>query len=546
MVGVKRRVIPSLVVAGLSLWFVPVDRAEEPVIWRPVRKRPPNSQECEVPQTSTIRQTSSESLKQSDEPQNLDDPEPITLHLDDVDVRKALEILSRQGSLNILISPGVSGRVTANLQGLDFDQALDAILKLCNLAAKREKGLIYVYTSGELSQLTEKDRKLSIRVYSLSYIKSTDLEKMITPFLSDKGRLVFTPPSMVGIKTDTDQKDTGGDSMAGGDVVVVQDYEPALEVIDDIVARLDVQPVQVLIEAVIMNVLLDKSKDLGVNFAVLDGAGRALTVIGNGAQINGAVGFTPAEVLTAGGKLVGSSTTSAPTGGFAANSNGIKFGFVDKDVTGFIRALESVGETKVLASPRLLVLNKQRAEIQLGDRLGYKTLTVTETASVEKVEFMKVGTQLRLRPFVSGDGMIRMEIHPERSSGRIDENGIPQTSSAEVTSNVLVPDGSTIVIGGLMETLDEDQQSGVPGLSRLRWVGALFRDKHKASTKRELIVLLTPRIWNPNVTQQANGAAAATPLEQKSTPNPGPRKPQNASGERQQAQRATLITPRGK
>ena len=117
--------------------------------------------------------------------------------------------------------------------------------------------------------------------------------------------------------------------------------------------------------------------------------------------------------------------------------------------------------------------------------------------------------------------MIRMEIHPERSSGFIDEKGVPQTSSAEVTSNVLIPDGSTIVIGGLMENLDEERQSGVPGLSRLRWVGTLFRDKHQARTKRELIVLLTPRIWNPNSQQEpawTPPASLLVPTETKQLP----------------------------
>jgi type II secretory pathway component GspD/PulD (secretin) len=203
--------------------------------------------------------------------------------------------------------------------------------------------------------------------------------------------------------------------------------------------------------------------------------------------------------------------------GFATNTHGLKFGFVDKDVTGFIRALETVGETHILAAPRLLVLNKQRAEIQLGRKLGYKTLTVTETSAVEKVEFLNTGTQLRLRPFVSADGTVRMEIHPERSSGFIDENKVPQASTSEVTTNVLIPDGSTIVIGGLMDSEENTEESGVPGLSRLRWVGALFRQKRQSSTKKELIVLLTPHIWNPVGPQEVSSDLVQASLVQTRT-----------------------------
>ncbi len=294
--------------------------------------------------------------------------------------------------------------------------------------------------------------------------------------------------------------------MAGGDFVVVQDTEYVLKTVDRLIEQLDVQPVQVLIEAVIMTVTRTNSKDLGINYAVLDGAGRVLASVGSGAAINAAAGFDPTQVLTAGSNINTIGTTLASKGGklagsssagFAESQHGIRFGFVDNNLTGFIRALETIGETDVLASPRLLVLNKQRAELQLGDRLGFRTLTQTQTSTVQKVEFMNVGTQLYLRPFISSDGMVRMEIHPERSFGSIVDN-IPQTTTSQLTTNVMVPDGSTIVIGGLMENIDDNQIQGVPGLARLPWLGALFRQSKKSTSQKELIVLLTPRIWRPH------------------------------------------------
>ena len=108
------------------------------------------------------------------------------------------------------------------------------------------------------------------------------------------------------------------------------------------------------------------------------------------------------------------------------------------------------------------MVNKQRAEIQLGDRLGYETATQTQTSTVQTVQFMDVGTQLRLRPFVASDGMVRMEIHPEKSTGALDTNGIPQTSAAQVTTNVMVPDGTTMVVGGLIETDKDFRRRGFP------------------------------------------------------------------------------------
>jgi type IV pilus secretin PilQ/predicted competence protein len=404
----------------------------------------------------------------------VDDGPPISLHVDDLEVRKTLEILSRQAQLNILVSPGVSGRVTIDLHNTTVDQALKSLARLCHLAVRRQKDVIYVFTSDEIRQ--GEGEELPVRVYHLNYIRSGDMEKMLKPLLSPRGVLTVSPASEVGLKSSADK--AGGDALAGGETVIVQDCEPVLKTVDRVMAQIDVQPIQVLIEAVIVQVALSKDMELGVNFAVLDGAGKTLGLMGNGTTLNAAAGFLPASVLTAGGKLA-----NGVSSGFAENAGGIKFGWVGNNTTGFIRCLESYGETKVLASPRILVLNKQRAEIQLGDRLGYQTATQTQTSTVQQVQFMDIGTLLRLRPFVSSDGLIRMEIHPERSFGAL-EAGVPQTHSTQVTTNVMVPDGASIVIGGLIDNEVDKTWEGVPFLSRLPWIGYLFRQTVETTAKK--------------------------------------------------------------
>ena len=249
------------------------------------------------------------------------------------------------------------------------------------------------------------------------------------------------------------QPPTGGNSMSDSDLLIIQDYESNLKIIDQIIKRVDVRPVQVLIEAVIISVDLEHARQLGVNFALVDNLGTALGEIGSGTSLNNNVGFNPTQLLTTAGKIAGAATD--PTG-LASAANGAKFGFVANNVTGFVQALETIGSTKILASPRILVLNKQRAEIQLGTRLGFQTFSQNFTSTIQQVQFLNTGTLLRIRPFISQDGMIRMEIHPERSSGSV-TNNIPNQQTAELTTNVMVPDGATLVIGGLME--DEDDYS---------------------------------------------------------------------------------------
>ncbi|NQU22512.1 MAG: hypothetical protein HQ567_14640 [Candidatus Nealsonbacteria bacterium] len=441
---------------------------------------------------------------------------PISLHLDNEDIHKVLEMLSRQEKVSILVSPGVTGRVTANLQGESFDEALDALLKVCNLVSHRQRNTIFVYTPTELTQLEDRNRKLDTRIYHLNYVRAGDIQQMVQPFISDVGKVAVTPISDVGIGSDTGQ--VGGDSLAGGDVLIVQDYEDVLKTVDDIVSRVDVRPLQLVIEAVIMEAILEDGMQLGVNFAILDNAGRAVTVLGNGAILNSAAGFSPAGVVTAAAGLINETyadgqspplngdemiqSGGALRKGYGGNDNGLKFGLTSNNVTGFVRALKQFGDVNVLASPCVMVLNKQRAELIVGEKLGFLTMTATETAAVQNFEQEEVGTQLRLRPFVSADGMIRMEIHPERSTGTL-VAGIPQTRTSEVTTNVMVQDGSTIVIGGLSDEQEVLVENGIPVLSRIPWIGALFRYKETTTVKRELIVMLTPRIWDP--TQEGPG-----------------------------------------
>jgi type IV pilus secretin PilQ/predicted competence protein len=445
-----------------------------------------------------------------------DAPGKISMHYESRDLRQVLEIFSRAEKLNLLLSPSVTGSITVNLDGVTREQALEAILSLGNLEAYRTGGLTYIYTVEEFKSINLGRRRLATKVYRLNYVRASEVAVMLRAFLSSDGKVVATPEAEEGIDENANfasglptvstsasggggsgsaggRGTTGGNTLSGEDVVVVQDYPENLQVVDGMIAKLDVMPVQVLIEAVIVRVDLERSQLLGVNLGAANTVSNALLALsGTGSTLASTVGFTPVKLLAAGNIP----TTNAFANGASANG-GISFGFIGGSVSGFVQALETLGKTNVLASPRVLVLNKQRAEIQLGDRLGYRTLVTNLTSTVQQIQFLNTGTLLRLRPFISDDGMIRMEIHPERATGSIDANGVPSTNTARMTTNVMVPNGATLVIGGLIDNQDDTTQNGVPGLNRLPVVGALFRTRNQDVIKREVVILLTPRIWNP-------------------------------------------------
>jgi type IV pilus assembly protein PilQ len=231
-----------------------------------------------------------------------------------------------------------------------------------------------------------------------------------------------------------------------------------------------VQPLQVAIEAMILSVKLDNEYAFGVDFQLLRDQNNLRLVSGS-----------PLANLAQ----------------FNLNGDGLRFGFLDSSTAVFINALETIGETNVVASPRVLCLNKQRAEILIGRQIGYVSTTVTENASTQSVEFLEVGTQLRIRPFIAVDGTIRLEVHPELSTGTVTvQEGftLPEKEVTQVTTNVMCHDGSTVVIGGLIREDLTDITTQIPLLGSLPYLGPLFRQTAQSTDKHEVIILITPRL----------------------------------------------------
>ena len=171
----------------------------------------------------------------------------------------------------------------------------------------------------------------------------------------------------------------------------------------------------------------------------------------------------------------------------------MQVGIVKNNLGVFISALEAVTDATILANPKVLVLNKQPGDVHVGQELGYQTTTVTQTTSTQTVQYLDTGTILTFRPFIGDDGYIRMEIHPEDSTGVL-VNNLPQKTTTEVTSNIMVKDGSTIVIGGLFRENSQTTRNQVPLLGSLPFAGPLFRSKADTTQRQEIIILLTPHI----------------------------------------------------
>jgi type IV pilus assembly protein PilQ len=174
---------------------------------------------------------------------------------------------------------------------------------------------------------------------------------------------------------------------------------------------------------------------------------------------------------------------------------GLSVGVMSNHISFLLRALEEITDTTVVANPKILTLNKQKGEVFIGDSSGYKTTTVSQTTATETVTFLDTGTKLIFRPYIGDDGYIRMEVHPEDSSGGV-TNGLPSKTSTEVTSNIMVKDGRTVVIGGLFREQTTAGRGQVPVIGNIPVLGVPFRRTNDATKRIETIVLLTPHIIN--------------------------------------------------
>lgn len=434
----------------------------------------------------------------------------VEVHVNDASLVEVLKMLSLQSQKNIIASKEVRGTVTANLFDVTVKEALDAILK-ANGYDYREKGnFIFVYTQKELADMEKAALVKKTEMFRLYYTPAANAANMIKPVLSTDAIVAFTTPAKSGIEADS--KDVGGNDHATEDLIVVTDYPERLDQARVILKELDRRPQQILVEAVILRASLQENNDLGVDFTVLGGVdfntlgglgSSTLTGGGTSQLLNGQIIDNPnAGHVTDKGAV-----------GIQAGGQGLKLGIVKNNVGMFLSALEGVTDTVVMANPKVLVLNKQKGEVHVGSQQGYRTAVTTETLTADDVKFLDTGTRLTFRPYIGDNGNIRLEIHPEDSSGSVNAQGLPNKFVTQVTSNVMVKDGHTIVIGGLFRESTDRTRSQVPGLGSLPLVGPAFRHQTDNTTREEVIILLTPHIVKDDSAYAAAGEEALKEAE---------------------------------
>jgi type IV pilus secretin PilQ/predicted competence protein len=436
----------------------------------------------------------------------------VDLHVVDEELADVLQMLSIQSQRNIVASRNVAATVTATLYGVTFYEALDAILHVNGFGYVEEGNFIYVYTAEEIQTLIESSRERTTAVIPLDYINSSDAAEFAQALLSENGQIKApgkTQPFQI-----PDSAPVGADDMATESFIVVVDFEENVTAIRDLLAQIDTKPSQVLVEATILQAALTENNAFGVDFSIIgnmnfgDFLGGPLSAVDN--LINGqgeTVAGAPTPLPSSNN---GNANATQSTVGRTSGPASLKVGYVDGDFAAFLRVLDEVTDTTIIARPKVLTLNRQPARVLVGERVGYLSSTTTQTGTTQTVEFLDTGTQLYFRPFVSRDGLIRMELKPQVSEAVIrdatDSGGssvtIPDETTNELTANVMVRDGQTIVLGGLFRERTQYTRRQVPWVADLPFIGNAFKGREDSTDRAEIIFMITPTIVNDQIVSE--------------------------------------------
>ncbi len=374
----------------------------------------------------------------------------ISLSVKEADIAELYEMLSRQNRINILLGKGISGEVSINLYNISVKDAIYAIATAAGLAVEKIKNG-YLISNRNTAGKTIAYGMNIIKTYKVQYSDTKKVKQILEKHLSQYGKINILE----------DRK-----------ILVIEDLPDFIARLEKLLHQLDKPPAQILIQARIFTVTLDDTQKYGIDWTK--------TFAANGGKGNIGVENLGSQALDL---AIGS----------AAGPAGLFFNYFNKNIEVQLNLLSRKGRVRALATPSLLALEHQEAEVIIGERTGYRVTTTINQVTTESVKFLESGVILRVTPYIDHSGRIMMEIHPEVSKTTLN-NGIPNLSTTEVNTRLLVEDGQTIFIGGLIRNDISSSHQGVPILEDIPLLGALFAKDNDFSSNTETIVMIKPQI----------------------------------------------------
>jgi type IV pilus assembly protein PilQ len=427
---------------------------------------------------------------------------PITVNLDNVGIRDAMRMLAEITGTNILLGDEVEGEITAFLQEVPWNIALDSMLKIEGLAHHIDLGsnITRIHAQDALVAQEDFDRK---RLEDLR--KSIEAQRAVQPMYTELFHLYYSDSSTVktqiegvlsGNSSSTDATGATGSGSGGGglsvtvdkrtNTLVVKATRNELDLIARLVSEIDVRTPQILIEAFIVEATDDFTRELGARLGYNDAS--VMTVDGS-SEVLGLGGITS----TAGTPTLGSAVGSIAENMVVAGATGGIGGLLTTGTATLkveLNALESEGLTRILSNPRVYALNNQQAVIKQGWEIPYSAESESGGTDIEFKEAMLV---LTVTPSIVGDGNIRLDIKVEKKDAdETVEN--PPLQAQEITTKLMVRNETVVVIGGVKKRKTIDTTSKVPFFGDIPWLGNLFRYRLDDDKFEEILIFIAPTV----------------------------------------------------
>ena len=401
--------------------------------------------------------------------------EKIALDFFETDIKNVFRILREISGKNFAIDKNVTGSVTMTLEKpVPWDQVLDLVLRMNGLGKSYEGDIIRIAT---LSKLTEEEKARQARIAAQEKSKQVveALEPLVTEYISvnysdAKSEVMPHVKKLLSDKRGNISVD------ARNNQLIVTDIAAKIAMIKEVVNRIDTVTPQVIIEAKVVEITSEFSTELGIDWG--------LTV---GPYDQGNLGFP--------GSLTGDVAMNFPAAG-AANTIGFNFTRLSGDGTPILldaqlNAVETNREGKVISAPKIVTLDNKKARIKQGVEFPFLERDASGNATVK---FKNIDLLLEVTPIVTPDDRILMKIFITKNDIATITAGVPSLSTNEAQTELLVNDGDTIVIGGIIKTTIQDSTTGWPGLHKIPLLGWLFKTETNTEDNRELLIFITPQI----------------------------------------------------
>ncbi len=389
----------------------------------------------------------------------------IFIDVNEEPIEMVIRQLAEQAELDIIKSPKVTGNVTVKLRNVPLEEALNNILAIHDCTYVMTGSVVRVITSAEM---VDKPEPILSKTFEIVYKDAKKVADALDKFKSNMGSVSY---------------------IDGTNHIIVSDTESKIREISSLLLKVDRMTPQVLVEARIYDITSRDKLDLGVQWV----AGRNTTFASPDT-----LGGNPTAGLT---DPFIKSGFSAPTAKTAATTEGIlRFGLLTQhiDIDAQIRAEQEITEARLLANPRILVIDNETATFNIVTEHPYVERTISEGTVTETVKFKEVGVNLEVTPKITRDGMLRLHVMPEFNvfieRVTVSSSDVPVVDTRKVDTIALIKDGQTVVLGGMRKKDVSKEVNKIPLLGDLPLIGGLFRFEGEDTAVTELVVFITPRI----------------------------------------------------